>query len=1319
MLLAAGSAAAQPAAPTIDTIALGEGALTVAWTAPSAVTEITAYDLRYILTSADETVASNWTVLDSVWTAGPLHYVLTGLTNDSKYDVQMRTVTSQDGSWSATTEATPAEVGSTRATAVSLPLDTPVAATLSKDDVDFFEIVLGSATGVALYTMSTLSTVGELQDSNGNYLDGSNEEKLPYTGGLGNFLMFSDSRSAATYYLKVQPGGASGSYRVIARAVTDTSSRANAEEVSLDGTAFGIVGSSGDEDFFKIVLAQDAGVVVRSVTSRELFDYPADTDDSKKSARAPAAAGSTSSLDTKAELQNSTGTKLLGSDDGYLPTEPQDFVLRSNLTAGTYYVKVGAYGTDTGVYWLELDTVTEPGSTTASAVPLVIGEVGGGKIDPASDVDYFRLDVAQTGHLYLRGVSDALAIDGALLASDGTDTGTHVYEETFSSSPNVAGFTIAGRFAAGTYYLKVNRSTSATATATGAYTVKAVEDARLRRLATECSGSSSDIDDRAYKCQWHLKNTGQFGGLSGLDIDVESVWEGGNLGTGSVVRVVDDGMDQYHEDLSANVDSRRNHDYGGGTDVFDGGASHGTSIAGVIAARNNSTGGRGVAPEAKLHGLALLGNATDANAADAMTREMSAVAVSNNSWGPADSAEPKPAPAVWEKAIDSGVASGFGGRGVFYVWAGGNGYSIGDYSTLDEYANYYGVTTVCAVNDSGQRSSYSEWGANLWVCAPSNDGSDNRGIFTTDNYSRYVDAFGGTSAAAAVVSGVAALVRAENSNLGWRDVKLILAASARKIDRFNRGWIAGARKYGSPSERYAYNHEYGFGLVDADAAVSLARRWSIVPRLIRTAPVENAVSLTIPDATGGGKKSVTATSSGTVASSIAISSTVEFVEFVEVTASFDAPSFRDLQIELWSPSGTYSTLTESYSSKSLVVLDGSVRFGSARHLGENPDGVWTLRLVDLIGGGGASELESWSIRFYGHNRSSPGPTGGGGSPGAPSIRSIGSGPGSLAVVWSAPASAAGAISSYDVSYRRTGATDWVEVVGAWTSGAGSERLAYTIAGLVDEASYDVRVRAVGAAGPGPWSAVSTASTGGSPPPPPRPPGAAFEIDVDCDGDLCIAGTGTPVRFTDTSSGYVRTRRWSFGDGRQSRSASVAHAWRAPGFYTVTLTVSDGTTASTASRVFRVDASDPAGTCRADATTICLRDSRYRVRARWWTGGHSAADGEAPVNAANVVYAGTNETGLFWFVDRENWEILIKVLDGCSINGSVWVFGASTTDLGYLIEVTDTIAGKSREYRNEPGRPAPAITDVAAFQGSCAATAAAPSATTDDRRDDPR
>ena len=120
-------------------------------------------------------------------------------------------------------------------------------------------------------------------------------------------------------------------------------------------------------------------------------------------------------------------------------------------------------------------------------------------------------------------------------------------------------------------------------------------------------------------------------------------------------------------------------------------------------------------------------------------------------------------------------------------------------------------------------------GANLWVCAPAGDDGDAQiGIVTTENHDRYIYGLSGTDAATAIVSGVAALIRQANTNLTWRDLKLILAASARKNDPTNPDWEDGARKYGSTSatDLYHFNHEYGFGVVDAKAAVDMAKGWT-------------------------------------------------------------------------------------------------------------------------------------------------------------------------------------------------------------------------------------------------------------------------------------------------------------------------------------------------------------------------------------------------------------------------------------------------------------------------------------------------------------
>jgi len=120
---------------------------------------------------------------------------------------------------------------------------------------------------------------------------------------------------------------------------------------------------------------------------------------------------------------------------------------------------------------------------------------------------------------------------------------------------------------------------------------------------------------------------------------------------------------------------------------------------------------------------------------------------------------------------------------------------------------------------------------------------------------------------------------------------------------------------------------------------------------------------------------------------------------------------------------------------------------------------------------------------------------------------------------------------------------------------------------------------------------------------------------------------------------------------------------------------------------------PDRACVANAETLCLHGDRYEVRIEWRTG-------DGATGSAQVVPEATEDSGLFQFFDADNWEILIKVLDGCKVNDHYWVYGASTTDLGYVIRVTDTATGVVQEYRNEPGRPAAALTDAKAFPDSC-------------------
>ena len=214
-----------------------------------------------------------------------------------------------------------------------------------------------------------------------------------------------------------------------------------------------------------------------------------------------------------------------------------------------------------------------------------------------------------------------------------------------------------------------------------------------------------------------------------------------------------------------------------------------------------------------------------------------------------------------------------------------------------------------------------------------------------------------------------------------------------------------------------------------------------------------------------------------------------------------------------------------------------------------------------------------------------------------------------------------------------------------------------------------------------------------PPPPTTGPKAAIGVDVSCPDGLCRAVTGTPVSFEDQSTGTVGVRRWDFYGVSTSRETSLTHVFRSPGFHDVSLTVSHGAQESTASLTFLVEASHPAGTCEATATALCLRDSRYEVSLGWWTAYGQSGD-------ATVARVGTNDSGIFWFFSDDNWEVLVKVLDGCGYNGHDWVYAASVTTVGLKLTVLDTKSGESRSYAKEAGKPASAITDTHAFGERC-------------------
>lgn len=473
-------------------------------------------------------------------------------------------------------------------------------------------------------------------------------------------------------------------------------------------------------------------------------------------------------------------------------------------------------------------------------------------------------------------------------------------------------------------------------------------------------------NDPFYSTQWHLKNTGQKGGLAGIDVNAEPVWDK-YRGIGQVIGILDTGVDITHEDLAPAINTSLSYDFNGNdtnpSPVLAEGSSsfHGTACAGVAAARGfNSKGVVGVAPGASIAAIRLIAQPiTDITEAKAMTFQWKSIGIKSNSWGPGD---PFMSPGTLTKAaIQNSVTNGRGGRGTIFLFAAGNDALSGDNSNYDGYTNSIYTVAVGAINDKGTKSSYSEAGANLIVVAPSNDGGNTQGITTTDitgpnGYNNaggapdepanknYTSSFGGTSSACPAVAGVVALMLQANPQLTWRDVQNILIRTAKKNDASDPEWVTnGAGLH--------FNDKYGAGLVNAAAAVALAKSAPLLAAQITTIVNANGLPKQIPDKDSDG---ITVT--------IPVASTIKSLEHVVAEVSCNHPYRGDLKIVLKSPSGTSSVLAEVRSDNQNNYQ--AWPFMTARNWGEPASGNWILKMTDEVASNSGS-LTGVKLKLYG------------------------------------------------------------------------------------------------------------------------------------------------------------------------------------------------------------------------------------------------------------------------------------------------------------------------------------------------------------------
>lgn len=400
-----------------------------------------------------------------------------------------------------------------------------------------------------------------------------------------------------------------------------------------------------------------------------------------------------------------------------------------------------------------------------------------------------------------------------------------------------------------------------------------------------------DSELEGYPGQWYLHNLIEITSVNvGLDVNIIGAWSMGYTGAGVIIGIIDDGVQGNHPDLQTYFHNAYSWDFGKTRqqnllDAYRGSpvmpdSNHGTAVAGVaLATGGNGIGMSGAAPHAGLASLKYMNSPDPEGRHDSEVHAAAIlfqgqtdvhgnpdpytefpletplpVRIKNHSYVISQSYQLQPA--IIPQALKTSL-----NHGVIHVFGAGNARTPDAPDVWDnadtgkiELQNQPGAIVVAAIGSNGKFSTYSNFGSNVFVTAPSNsdgafaipttdrsgpDGYNDQEVgpdpifHLLDEYD-YSARFGGTSSSAPLVSGILALGMEANPNMNARMAQHILARTSRVIDPGDNnrhgGWVQNGAGH-------SFNRNYGFGLIDATAYVEMAlEAQHVTPQTVHESP---------------------------------------------------------------------------------------------------------------------------------------------------------------------------------------------------------------------------------------------------------------------------------------------------------------------------------------------------------------------------------------------------------------------------------------------------------------------------------------------------